>query len=306
MVESTLAPADMAPAAIAAMPGVRDWSLAIRIAFRFLFVYFSLYVLTTQMLGGLIAIPGIGFPDLEQLRPVRSAYTWTALHLFHVTQPLVVASGSGDKTFHWVGAFCLLVFAAAAALVWSVLDRRRRHYRSLNKWFRVFLRFALGTTMLTYGMAKAFPLQMPYPTLSRLLEPYGHFSPMGVLWYSIGAAPAYERFAGSMELTAAVLLFVPALPTLGAAVAFADTVQILMLNLTYDVPGAHKALSLTHGADTSPAGRFSYELRDATRLELDGQLDGHHVRAELRLFDTRNFLLLTRGFHWIQEYPFNQ
>src|SRR4029079_8034538 len=74
------------------------------------------------------------------------------------------------------------------------------------------------------------------PPLQRLVEPFGNFTPMGVLWSSIGASPGYERFAGSMEATAATLLFMPPTATLGAAVAFADAVQILMLNLTYDVP----------------------------------------------------------------------
>ena len=42
--------------------------------------------------------------------------------------------------------------------------------------------------MVSYGMVKAIPLQMPSPSLTRLLEPYGNFSPMGVLWASVGAS----------------------------------------------------------------------------------------------------------------------
>jgi hypothetical protein len=98
------------------------------------------------------------------------------------------------------------------------------------------MRFAVAKTMLGYGMVKLFPLQMPYPPLTRLLEPFGNFSPMGVLWYSVGASPGYERFAGSMELTAAVLLFIPRLSMLGAMVCFADALQIFTLDMTYDVP----------------------------------------------------------------------
>ena len=71
---------------------------------------------------------------------------------------------------------------------------------------------------------------------ARLLEPFGNFSPMGVLWYSVGSSFPYERFAGAMELTAAVLLFVPRLSMLGAMVLVADSVQIFTLNMTYDVP----------------------------------------------------------------------
>src|SRR5205085_1223737 len=58
----------------------------------------------------------------------------------------------------------------------------------------------------------------------------------GVLWYSVGASRGYEMFAGCMELTGAVLLFIPRLALLGAMVTFADSVQIFTLNMTYDVP----------------------------------------------------------------------
>ena len=53
---------------------------------------------------------------------------------------------------------------------------------------------------------KAFPLQMPAPLLTRLLEPYGNFSPMGVLWYSIGASFPYERFTGIVEVVGGRML----------------------------------------------------------------------------------------------------
>ena len=49
---------------------------------------------------------------------------------------------------------------------------------------------------------------------------------MGVLWASIGASGSYQRFAGIMELTGGILLFIPWLAILGAMVTFADAVQI--------------------------------------------------------------------------------
>jgi hypothetical protein len=90
--------------------------------------------------------------------------------------------------------------------------------------------------MLTYGMVKAFPLQMTYPSLTKLLEPYGHFSLMGVLWAHIGASPAYERFTGLVELSAAMLLFVPGLTLFGALISLAASMQVFVVNMAYDVP----------------------------------------------------------------------
>jgi hypothetical protein len=112
----------------------------------------------------------------------------------------------------------------------------KANHDTLYKWFRLFLRFALGTSMLSYGFAKAVPLQMPTLALTKLVEPFGNFSPMGVLWYSIGASPAYEVFAGLAEICGGVLLFLPRTALLGALMCLMDTIAVFTLNMTYDVP----------------------------------------------------------------------
>ncbi len=186
------------------------WRPLFRIAFRLCFLYFGLYCLTTQVLPGLFPIPNVDLPELASVAPTRQVVFWTAAHVFQVSTPLVyTGSGSGDKTFDWVLAFCVLSIAALAAGVWSVLDRKRKNYIALHKWFHLLLRFALGSEMLLYGMVKLIPLQMPFPPLTRLVEPFGNFSPMGVLWSSIGASPGYEMFVGSAEMLGGILLFSP-------------------------------------------------------------------------------------------------
>jgi uncharacterized membrane protein YphA (DoxX/SURF4 family) len=213
------------------------WSLAARVAFRLCFIYFGLFCLATQILGGLFPIPKIEIPDPAALWPVRQIVFFTAAHVFQIKHPLVyTGSGSGDKTFDWVLAFCLLVCAVLATAVWSVLDRKRQHYTALQKWFRLFIRFALASEMLLYGMDKAVPLQMPFPSLTRLVEPFGNFSPMGVLWSSVGASRPYEIFAGCAEILGGLLLIVPRITMFGALVCLVDLIQVFMLNMTYDIP----------------------------------------------------------------------
>src|SRR6266849_5075769 len=77
---------------------------------------------------------------------------------------------------------------------------------------------------------------MPYPSLTRLLQPFGTLSPMGVLWGSMGATPAYETFTGCVEFASGLLLIVPRTATLGALISFAAMIQIVTLDLTYNVP----------------------------------------------------------------------
>jgi hypothetical protein len=38
---------------------------------------------------------------------------------------------------------------------------------------------------------------------------------------------------------------------------------------------------------------------------LDGTVNGHKQHIELRLMDYTKFPVTSRGFHWIQDYPFN-
>jgi hypothetical protein len=106
----------------------------------------------------------------------------------------------------------------------------------LDKWFRVFVRFALAGQMLNYGVFKVIPVQMPFPHLPRLVMQYGDFSPMAVLWSSIGISPVYEVFLGCAEVFGGLLLIVPRTAMLGALVCLAEMTQVFMLNVTYDVP----------------------------------------------------------------------
>jgi uncharacterized membrane protein YphA (DoxX/SURF4 family) len=213
------------------------WGLGLRIVFRFCFAYFTLFGLSNQILGGLFIIPKVNIPDLASLWPLRHITFWTARHIFHVKYDLVyTGSGSGDKTFDWVLAFCLLMIASVITVVWSILDRHRPNYVTFHKWFRLALRFMLASEMFLYGVVKIIPLQMPFPYLTRLLEPYGNFSPMAVLWSSIGASRSYEIFAGCAETLGGILLLTPRTTTLGALICLADMIQVFMLNMTYDVP----------------------------------------------------------------------
>jgi hypothetical protein len=158
---------------------VPHWSLSSRVAFRFCLVYFGLYCLLTQIAGGFLPLPNLETPDPSTLWPTRQIVTWTATHVFRVTHPLVYFSGSGDKTFDWVLAFCLLVVAAVATIVWSILDRQRLNYVTLHKWFRLFLTFCSGRADagLRHGEsrspANAFPISHEVAGAIRQLLAHG-------------------------------------------------------------------------------------------------------------------------------------
>jgi hypothetical protein len=135
---------DLQSAEFAAIPQsespapVEQWGPGLRIAFRFCVAYFTLFSLSNQILGGLLVVPKLNIPELSSLWPLRHITFWTAAHVFRIKHELVyTGSGSGDKTFDWVLAFCLLMIAAVITLVWSILDRRRPSCVAFHKWFRL-------------------------------------------------------------------------------------------------------------------------------------------------------------------------
>ena len=67
-----------------------------------------------------------------------------------------------------------------------------------------------------------------------------------------------------------------------------------------------KTITLSRPADKTWTSRFAFQQGDAGHLTLDGTFDGRTIRMETHLFDRQNFLLVNRGFHWIQELPFNR
>ena len=54
---------------------------------------------------------------------------------------------------------------------------------------------------------------------------------------------------------------------------------------------------------TRSVWQFEQSPPDALRLE--GELDGSSITVELKARDPNDFTLLSRGFHWINEEPFN-
>jgi len=219
--------------AVRTMNGQRRWRPSTTVAFRFLFIYFILYSVTTQLLGGLVALPGWSLPMLGRVWPFENITTWFAVRLFGLSSPLINTGNSGDTEFYWVQTFWTLSVALIGTFIWSVRSQRLE-YATLYKWFRLFLRFSLAAQMLYYGMAKVIPTQFPAPSLVTLVEPVGNLSITDLLWTSIGASPSYQIFTGLVEVLGGLLLIAPRTTLLGASISLIAMTQVFVLNLTYD------------------------------------------------------------------------
>ena len=416
------------------------WNTGTRIAFRFVFAYLLLYNFSA-MLSWLTYAPT---PAEKYEELWHKVVPWVGEHVLRLSAPITIFSnGSGDTTYDYVCALCFLWLAAAATVVWSLADRKRLNYEKLHRWLRLYVRLTLAGTMVSYGAFKVIKSQFPDLSLSRLLQPYGDSSPMGLLWTFMGASTAYTVFAGAVEMLGGLLLILPRLTTLGALVSVIAMGNIFVLNMCYDVPvklyslhlllmgvfllvpdgrrlfnlfvlnreaepaadqalfvgkwrnrgvlafqlafgvyvtvlslhqsyrayqqynvkppfygiwavdefsvdgapkpdslddetrwhravfatgfdfsvqslsGARvrfmpevdskkKTLTLHKRGDQKQAWVLTFQQPGPESLTLDGQLDGRRIQAKLRHLEDPKFLLTTRGFHWINEYPFNR
>jgi uncharacterized membrane protein YphA (DoxX/SURF4 family) len=212
---------------------IASWTTFQKIAFRFCFLFF-----------GLMIFP---FP-LDWFSFMGSAFDWffnswnwlvvfTGKNILHLSSPITVQpNGSGDTTWNYVQIFIITVLSITGCLVWSILDKNRKNYTRLFYWFNVAIRYYLAFSMFSYGFIKIFKLQFPYPSISRLVEPYGQSTPMGLAWTFLGYSKGYNYFMGAAEVIGGVLLLSRRTTTFGALFCMTVTANIMAINYSFDVP----------------------------------------------------------------------
>jgi uncharacterized membrane protein YphA (DoxX/SURF4 family) len=198
----------------------KNWNLSSKIIFRFSFSYFTLFILLL-FLALFIEAPLRWFAD--------TVLNWGADFKMEST-------GSGDRSFDYVRFALNLILAFFAAIVWSILDKKRASYTTLFYWFQTLLRVFLCIVMILYGLAKVFKGQFSDPSLELLLQPVGEMSPMGLAWTFMGHSMVYNIFLGSLEILGGLLLLYRKTTTLGSILILGIMVNVAIMNLTYDIP----------------------------------------------------------------------
>jgi uncharacterized membrane protein YphA (DoxX/SURF4 family) len=207
------------------------WALPVRFLFRFFFVYL---LLTGSYWIFQFADKSTAFLSRPFNAMWKPFVLWTAAHLYHWSggiEPTFVR----DTRYLFSLLTCFLVFAALAAFVWSLLDRKRTGYPELNDGLRMFLRYVLAYLLLHYGIDKLFLLQFPAPSLARLTERAGDYSPSSLMWVFIGSSASYTIFGGLTEVLGAALLLFRRTTTLGALVALGVMLNVAAMDFSYDV-----------------------------------------------------------------------
>ena len=209
------------------------WSFTQKIAFRFFFALFLLYIFFNP--NGVLPYSDYVFDFYIPL--FHKLMVWIAKNILHLSYPLTVfTNGSGDTTYDYVVVFFIAIAAVAASLVWSLADRKTKSYNKLYYWLCVIIRYYVAITMFSYGFVKIFKLQFPFFSPDRLLEPYGNSSPMGLAWSFLGFSKGYNYVMGSAEILSGALLLFRRTTTFGALVTLVVAGNVMAINYCFDVP----------------------------------------------------------------------
>lgn len=220
-------------------PGKAPWKNYQKIAFRIAFLYFLFLCIPTY--------PAF-YQRLFSLKFSKITYNdFQEIVAFWPPQLVTIESEEGVfGLYNYINLILVFVAAVIGGSVWSLVDRRSTQYSNLYYWIRVLARYRLAYGMIGWGLKKAFPMQMVYPTVGMLNTPFVDMAEKKLYWSHVGVSFGYTVFLGFAEIIPGLLLLHRKTSVLGAALAAVVTFNICIANHAYDagvaVPAAYFAL----------------------------------------------------------------
>lgn len=190
---------------------------------RWALLFASLLALTSPFRYRLLPAPGPWLrPTLEN--GLRSWLPGPEVALF------------SDSPGLWWWAGLLLAGTALAAALWTRLSPRRPAAEA-RLWYGLHTGAAwfVALHLLEYGFDKVCKAQFYLPEPNTLYTPLGQLSPDLAYWSVMGAAHSYSVFAGLLEVGPGLLLLWGRTRALGAVLAGAVLLNVLALNVGFDI-----------------------------------------------------------------------
>jgi len=234
------------------------WNALKKIAFRFIFIFFILFIVlldwSVNTILSYIYYNGYlsEFLDLIIL--------WTGKRLFHIPYTIIAPYDGqhNDRTYVYLLYFIITVVAVLGAIIWTVLDRKRKNYQTIYYWLTAIIRYYLAFTLFLFALEKFFKMQFPDLGFYTLTESLGDMSPMNLAWAFFGYSYGYNVFIGIAECAALFLLFRRTM-TFGSILTLVTLGNVMAVNYNYDVHAKLYPTALFMMA-------FFLLLRDANRL----------------------------------------
>jgi hypothetical protein len=74
----------------------------------------------------------------------------------------------------------------------------------------------------------------------------------------------------------------------------------------FNTDTTQKKIEIFSYADTTKKSNFVYSFPQENVLLLTGKWNADSVLIQMKKYELNNFRLISRGFHWVNEYPFNR
>lgn len=208
------------------------WTFGKKIIFRFAFVFITCFIFLFN--NG--SIPLLNLINRPFVNLMHKFTPWFSKNILDYQYDYsIFTNGSGDTSYNWVTLLIVVSIGILGTLIWSLIDTKRNNYNQCYYWLTVLIRYYVAFMLINYGISKLAYAQMPPPGLTKLMQPLGEFSPMGLAWNFFGFSKGYNIFIGLLEIMAGLLLFRKTM-VLGALIALATSLNIMAINYFYDVP----------------------------------------------------------------------
>jgi len=150
--------------------------------------------------------------------------------------------------YNYVNLVLLFLVSIVLGLAWTVLARKSKPQTDerWRYWVNVLVRYRLAFGMVGWGLKKAFPMQMVYPTIGMLNTPFIDMAEKKLYWSHVGISFGYTIFLGFAEILPGLLLLNRKTASLGGALAAVVCFNIVLANHAFDagvaVPAAYFTL----------------------------------------------------------------
>jgi len=210
------------------------WNVYQKIAFRFVFIFFILFIVLLDWSVNAILSYLYYYGHLAEFLDI--VISWTGKHLFHISYTIISPYDGqhNDRAYIYLLYFIMAIVGVSGAIIWSVLDRKRTNYQTLYYWLTVIIRYYLAFTLFVFALEKFFKMQFPDPGYNTLTQPLGDMSPMSLAWAFFGYSYGYNVFMGLAESAALLLLF-RRTTTFGALLTLTTLANVIAVNYNYDV-----------------------------------------------------------------------
>lgn len=210
------------------------WNLYKRIAFRFAFIFFMLFIILLDW--SVNPVFSFFYYEGNLAQVLDGIVAWLGKHLFQISYTIISPYDAqhNDRTYVYLLYFAMAAMAAIGTILWSVLDRKRTNYETAYYWLTTIIRYYLAFTLFLFALEKFFKMQFPDLGLYTLTEPVGNLSPMSLAWAFFGHSYSYNIVIGIAESAALLLLFRRTM-VFGAILTLGTLFNVIIVNFSYDV-----------------------------------------------------------------------